>query len=172
MQTDTSILANNSLHCWMLRVASICTPCCMLLRVVKGVVVQNLKPVDLLATCKRTQQRPTLLGQQWWELLHPFARSFDAVGLSLTTSGFCLFSFFVVRNFPYLSILANCLILSLDFHFRKQERIILFFVRDIQWLLITAINLVSADISPVIPRLLLIPNTEFPRNKRLTGETH
>ena len=142
--------------------------CCALL----GVVVQSLKPVKLLATCKRTQQRPTLLSQQWWELLHPFARSFDSVGLSLATSGFFLFSFFLVRNFPYLSILANCLILSLYFHFRKQEGIILFFVRDMQWLLITAINLVSADISPVIPRLLLIRNTEFPRNKRLTGETH
>ena len=116
--------------------------CCVLL----GVVVQSLKPVKLLAKCKRTQQRPTLLGQQWWELLHPFARSFDSVGLSLTTSGFFLFSFFLVRNFPYLSVLANCLILSLGFHFRKQERIILFFVRDIPWLSITAINLVSADI--------------------------
>ena len=124
--------------------------CCALL----GVVVQSLKPVKLLAKCKRTQQRPTLLGQQWWELLHPFARSFDSVGLSLTTSGFFLFSF-LVRNFPYFSILANCLILSMDFHFRKQERIIVFFFRDIQWLSITAINLVSADISLVIPGLLL-----------------
>ena len=148
--------------------------CCALL----GVVVQSLKPVKLLAKCKRIQQRPALLGQQWWELLHPFARSFDSVGLSLTTSGFFLFSFsfffffFLVRNFPYLSILANCLILSLGFHFRKQERIILFFVRDIPWLSITAINLVSADISLVTPGLLFIPNTEFLRSKRWTGETH
>ena len=32
----------------MLHVASVCTPCCMLL----GVVAQSLKPVKLLATCK------------------------------------------------------------------------------------------------------------------------
>ena len=31
VQTDATLLANNSQHCWMLRVASVCTPCCMLL---------------------------------------------------------------------------------------------------------------------------------------------
>ena len=41
----------------------VCTPCCMLLLV----VAQNLKPVKLLATCKRTQQLPAML--------RPFARS-------------------------------------------------------------------------------------------------
>ena len=38
-------------HCWMLHVASVCTPCCKVL----GVVVQGLKPVKLLAPCKRAQ---------------------------------------------------------------------------------------------------------------------
>ena len=46
-------------------------PCCMLL----GVVAQSLKVVKLLATCKRTQQLPTLLGQQSRELLRLFAHS-------------------------------------------------------------------------------------------------
>ena len=32
MQTDATMLANNSQHCWMLHVVSVCTPCCMLLR--------------------------------------------------------------------------------------------------------------------------------------------
>ena len=31
-QTDAALLANNSQHCWMLHVASVCTPCRMLLR--------------------------------------------------------------------------------------------------------------------------------------------
>ena len=31
---DATLLANNSQHCWMLHVASVCTPCCMLLDVV------------------------------------------------------------------------------------------------------------------------------------------
>ena len=33
VQTDSTLLANNSQHCWMLHVASVCTPCCMLLDV-------------------------------------------------------------------------------------------------------------------------------------------
>ena len=45
VQTDATLLANNSQHCWMLHVASVCTPCCMLLRI----VAQSLKQVKLLA---------------------------------------------------------------------------------------------------------------------------
>ena len=138
-RTDVTLLANNSQHCWMLHVASVCTPCCMLL----DVVAQSLKPVKLFSQqlptfllfrdCRsvarqcwirlhsssnivgatqahyawftktyglypshdalqvptlfgvvafvwtplptRTQQLPTLLAQQCWELLRPFARS-------------------------------------------------------------------------------------------------
>ena len=33
-QQNATLLANNSQHCWMLHVASFCTPCCMLLEVV------------------------------------------------------------------------------------------------------------------------------------------
>ena len=65
MQTDARLLANNSQHCWMLHVASVCTPCCMFL----GDVGQSLKPVKLLAMCKRTQQLPTLLDVTCWEML-------------------------------------------------------------------------------------------------------
>ena len=50
MQTDAT--PNNSQHCWMLHVAFVCTPCCMLLRV----VAQSLKPVKLFS-----QQLPTFL---------------------------------------------------------------------------------------------------------------
>ena len=52
MQTDATLLANNSEHCCMLHVASVCTLCYMLL----GVVAQSLKPVKLLR-----QQLPTFL---------------------------------------------------------------------------------------------------------------
>ena len=34
VQTDATLLTNNSLHCWMSRVFSVCTPCCKLLDVV------------------------------------------------------------------------------------------------------------------------------------------
>jgi len=43
------------------RLHSLLHVCCVLL----GVVVQSLTPVKLLATCKRTQQLPTMLGEQW-----------------------------------------------------------------------------------------------------------
>ena len=49
--------------------------CCVLF----GVVAQNLKPVKILATCKRMQQLTTLLRQQCWELLLPFAHSLTYV---------------------------------------------------------------------------------------------
>ena len=69
MQTDATLLANNSQHCWMLHVASVCTPCCMLL----DVVAQSLKPVKLFS-----QQLPTFLlfrdrrsvAQQCWYRFH------------------------------------------------------------------------------------------------------
>ena len=69
VQTDATLLASNSQHCWMLHVASVCTPCCMLL----DVVAQSLKPVKLFR-----QQLPTFflfcdrrsVAQQCWIRLH------------------------------------------------------------------------------------------------------
>ena len=58
--------------CWILNVASVCTLCCMFC-VSLAVVAQTLKPVKLLATCKRTHQLPTILivfGQQCCVRLH------------------------------------------------------------------------------------------------------
>ena len=60
MQTDATLFpANNSQHCWMLHVVSVCTPCCMLLRVVGSCCIRLHTSV-----------------QQCWELLHLLARSF------------------------------------------------------------------------------------------------
>ena len=69
VQTDATLLTNNSQHCWILHVASVFTPCCMLL----DVVAQSLKPVKLFS-----QQLPTFLlfrdrrsvAQQCWIRLH------------------------------------------------------------------------------------------------------
>ena len=69
MQTDATLLANNSQHFWMLHLPAVCTPCCMLF----GVVAQSLKPVKPL-----NQQLPTFLlfrdrrsvAQQRWIRLH------------------------------------------------------------------------------------------------------
>ena len=69
MQTDATLLAKNSQHCWMLHVASVCTPCCMLL----DVVARSLKLVK-----RFSQQLPTVLlfrdrrreAQQCWIRLH------------------------------------------------------------------------------------------------------
>ena len=69
-RTQLILVANNSQHCWMLLVASVCTPCCCVLM---GDDAPSLKLVKLLATCKLAHQLSTLLGQQSWELLRPFA---------------------------------------------------------------------------------------------------
>ena len=76
MQTDATLLANNSQHCWMLHVASVCTPCCMSLD-----VAQSLKPVKLFS-----QQFPTFLlfrdrrsvAQQCWIRLHSSSNTVGA----------------------------------------------------------------------------------------------
>ena len=52
--------------CYMLRPFAHPIACCWVLL---GVIAQSLKPVKLSATCKRTQQLPALLGQQYWKLL-------------------------------------------------------------------------------------------------------
>ena len=78
VQTNATLFANNSQHCWRLHVASVCTPCCMLL----GFVALSLKPVKLLATWKRTQQLPTML--------RPFARSFSGAKLIDSQINLCL----------------------------------------------------------------------------------
>ena len=70
--TDATLLANNSQHCWMLHVASVCTPCCMLLDVV-ACCCAKFEPVKLFS-----QQLPTFLlfrdrwnvAQQCWIRLH------------------------------------------------------------------------------------------------------
>ena len=73
VQTDATLSANNSQHCWMLRVVSVSTPCRMLLIV----VAQGLKPVKLLAPCKRTQHLLANNSQHFREFLRPFACSFS-----------------------------------------------------------------------------------------------
>ena len=107
VQTDATSLANNSQHCWMLHVASVCIPCA---KFETGQTFQPTTPnisfvlwspkrsatmldpfPQLFQHCwgharsfvasvctplpTRTQQLPTLLAQQCWELLRPFARS-------------------------------------------------------------------------------------------------
>ena len=62
MQTDTSLLANNSLDWSMLPVASVSTPCCML-----GIVAQSLKSVKRLSQ----QLQTFLLFRLSHNLLHP-----------------------------------------------------------------------------------------------------
>ena len=58
VKKDATMLINNSQHCWMLHVASLCKTCCVLL----GVFAQSLKPFKLL-----NQQLPTflLLRDRW-----------------------------------------------------------------------------------------------------------
>ena len=61
-------------HCWRLHVASVCTPCCILLRVVGSCCIR------LNTTATRTQQHAKLLAQQCCELLRPFTSSLRTRG--------------------------------------------------------------------------------------------
>ena len=78
MQTDVTLLANNSRHCCMLHVASVCTPCCMLLDVVgrccaKFETGQTFSPVQTDATLLAYNS------QHCWELLRPFVCSLTRI---------------------------------------------------------------------------------------------
>ena len=96
MQTDATLLANNFQHCWMLHVASVCTPCCMLLDVVACCCATFLLFRDRRSVAQQCWIRlhnssstlityglqrlmgcilPTMRcrSQHCWELLHPFA---------------------------------------------------------------------------------------------------
>ena len=82
VQTDATLLANNSQHFWMLHVASACTPSALL-----GVFAFVCTPLP-----RRTQQLPTLFAQQCWELLRPFAgspESLTGIKETLTLSSPC-----------------------------------------------------------------------------------
>ena len=81
--------------------------CCVLLEV----VAQSLKPVKRSTTCKRAQQVPNLSGQQFWELLRPFARGLSngdgdvnengktAIGVDWQNNNFARASGFFVHFF-------------------------------------------------------------------------
>ena len=75
VQTEATVLANNFQHCWMLHVASVCTPCCMLLRVV-GSCCAKFETGQTFIYVQTDATTPNIVGQQCWELLRPFARSF------------------------------------------------------------------------------------------------
>ena len=74
VQMDAALLTNNSQRCWVLHIASVCTPCFMLLRVV-GSCCGSLKLVERLS-----QKLPTVcsfffrdrrgVARQYWIRLH------------------------------------------------------------------------------------------------------
>ena len=71
MQTDATLLDNNSSQQLLdVTCCALFHTCCTCF-----VVVQSLKPVKLLAPCKRAQHCLAKKSQHCWELLRPFARS-------------------------------------------------------------------------------------------------
>ena len=75
VQTEATVLANNFQHCWLLYVASVCTPCCMLLRVV-GSCCAKFETDQTFSYVQTDATTPNIVGQKGWELLRPFACSF------------------------------------------------------------------------------------------------
>ena len=62
VQTDATLLANNSQHCWMSHVASVCRPCCMLLDVAAHAHYAWFTKTYGLYPSHDALQVPTLLG--------------------------------------------------------------------------------------------------------------
>ena len=61
--------------CWMLHVASVCTQCCMLLRFVANCCAK-FETGQIFSYMQTDEITLNTVGQQFWELLRPFARSF------------------------------------------------------------------------------------------------
>ena len=72
MQTDATSLANNSQFCWMLHVASVCTPCCMLLDVVASCCAK-FETGQTFSYVQTDATTPNNVGSCWLTVLHPFA---------------------------------------------------------------------------------------------------
>ena len=76
VQTDATLLANSSQHCWMLHVASVCTPSYMLLDVVACCWAKFDTGQTFLPTTPNipfVPWSPKRLAQQCWIRLHNFS---------------------------------------------------------------------------------------------------
>ena len=96
MQTDATLLANNTEHCRPQHVASVCMElqkCWHLL----ALVSYSLKPVKLFGPCKRTQQclpKTPNNTQQYCDLLRPFAWA-----LKFCNTIYCITTITIQHNF-------------------------------------------------------------------------
>ena len=62
VKTDATLLVNNAQNCWMLHVASVCTPRCMLLGVVGSCCAQSeIEPPTLNFFFGSVEARATML---------------------------------------------------------------------------------------------------------------
>ena len=84
VQTLGTLLANKTQHCWAQHVASVCTPCCVLLRLVGHCWMKfdtSNKSQQHATThnmvCKRSQHvGPNNVASCWPTMLRAFARAF------------------------------------------------------------------------------------------------
>ena len=99
VQTDATLLANNSQQCWMLHVASVCTPCGMLLRVVGSCCVK----LEIGQTFSFVQTDATLLAnnsQKCW-MLH-VASVCTPCCMLLRVVGSCCVKFEIGQTFSFV----------------------------------------------------------------------
>ena len=61
VQTDATLLANNSQYCWMLHVTSVCTPCCMLMSVV-GSCYEKCEAGQTFSHVQTNATNPNIVG--------------------------------------------------------------------------------------------------------------
>ena len=84
VQTGATLLVNNSLHCWMLHIGSVCAPCCILLDVV-ACCCAKFKTCQTFST---VQTGGTLLGDVASVCTQPYSRELFLSNVFLSTCAY------------------------------------------------------------------------------------
>ena len=92
MQTDATLLANNSQHCWISHVASVCT---LTLFYVVGSCCTKFETGQKFIDVQTDGTTPNMLGQQCWEFLHINSGKRTKSGRDTVVLKFSFFLFFI-----------------------------------------------------------------------------
>ena len=104
MQTDATLLANNSQHCWISRVASVCT---LTLFYVVGSCCTKFETGQKFIDVQTDGTTPNMLGQQCWEFLHINSGKRTKSGRDTVVLKFSFFLFFIPTE-PVIWLVVLC----------------------------------------------------------------
>ena len=104
MQTDATLLANNSQHCWISHVASVCT---LTLFYVVGSCCTKFETGQKFIDVQTDGTTPNMLGQQCWEFLHINSGKRTKSGRDTVVLKFSFFLFFIPTE-PVIWLVVLC----------------------------------------------------------------